>query len=464
LRTGSLSSNGLRAEYLESGIIDLLPYQRRWVEDQSRFKIGLWARQTGKTFSSTLEACLDAYEGGNDWVFLSAGERQSKEMIRRAKSHVTALNMFSSESTTLFEAENGTTYKQLEIELKRGTRILALAANPDTARGNSANVVLDEYAFQKDSRAIWAALFPTITRGYKIRIMSTPQGRQNKFYEIWSGNPKFSKHRVDIYEAYAQGLKIYGDEGEPVDPEFLKNALDDAEAWAQEYEVKFLDEATAWLPYDLISEAEDQSLGMENPWGGGEVYAGIDIGRKKHLTVYWSLEQSGDVLRTLRIVEIERERMTHQFNQMLQLIGEDNPRRVCIDSTGLGRQISEDLQAVCGSHRVEPVEFHLGTKQDLAVRIKQAFEDKLVLIPIDRKIREDLHRVRKIVTKAGNVRFDAERTEDSHSDRFWALALALHAASAKDYAIPQITMASPRTMLGVVQGYGLGLNAHISMF
>ena len=29
---------------------------------------------------------------------------------------------------------------------------------------------------------------------------------------------------------------------------------------------------------------------------------------------------------------------------------------------------------------------------------------------------------------AGNIRFSADRGENGHSDRFWALALALHAA------------------------------------
>ena len=33
------------------------------------------------------------------------------------------------------------------------------SANPDTARGFSANVFLDEFAFHKDSREIWKALF-----------------------------------------------------------------------------------------------------------------------------------------------------------------------------------------------------------------------------------------------------------------------------------------------------------------
>jgi hypothetical protein len=37
--------------------------------------------------------------------------------------------------------------------------------------------------------------------------------------------------------------------------------------------------------------------------------------------------------------------------------------------------------------------------------------------------------VQKEVTAAGNVRFVAEATDDGHADRFWAFALAIHAAS-----------------------------------
>ena len=29
----------------------LYPYQRRWLDDNARFKIGMFARQTGKTFT-----------------------------------------------------------------------------------------------------------------------------------------------------------------------------------------------------------------------------------------------------------------------------------------------------------------------------------------------------------------------------------------------------------------------------
>jgi phage FluMu gp28-like protein len=37
----------------------LYPYQRRYLADASRWKAAMWSRQTGKTFTTTLEAVLD---------------------------------------------------------------------------------------------------------------------------------------------------------------------------------------------------------------------------------------------------------------------------------------------------------------------------------------------------------------------------------------------------------------------
>ena len=55
-------------------------------------------------------------------------------------------------------------------------------------------------------------------------------------------------------------------------------------------------------------------------------------------------------------------------------------------------------------------------------------EDSQVLFAPSREVRDDLHKVRRAVTAAGNVRFQAESDEAGHADRFWALALALEAA------------------------------------
>ena len=66
------------------------------------------------------------------------------------------------------------------------------------------------------------------------------------------------------------------------------------------------------------------------------------------------------------------------------------------------------------------------SKEEMAFNLRTNFEDKSVFIPTDHDIREDLHSIRRVATKAGNIRFDAETAEvNGHADRFWALALAL---------------------------------------
>ena len=71
---------------LAAPALPLYAYQRRWVQDDSRFKIAMFARQCGKTFTSTLELALDcalAEAAGQRrrWVILSRGERQAREAM-----------------------------------------------------------------------------------------------------------------------------------------------------------------------------------------------------------------------------------------------------------------------------------------------------------------------------------------------------------------------------------------------
>ncbi len=246
-------------------LIPLTLYQKRWVEDKSRFKIGRITRQGGKTFEATLEAVFDCYERVTKWVCLSRGERQSKELIAQCKIHAKAIGTAVEEIESIFKAEEAE-YKMLEIVFPNGSRIIGLPANPDTARGWSANILLDEFALHKDSRAIWRALYPTITRGYKIRIISTPFGKKNKFYELCTADNGYSKHVVPIQVAVKEGLVLRNEEGKITTIEELKKGFGDDEGWAQEYEVEFLDEATVFLTYDLIASVENEECEMLPAW------------------------------------------------------------------------------------------------------------------------------------------------------------------------------------------------------
>ncbi len=407
--------------------VPLHAYQRRWFLDRSRFKIGMYARQTGKTFTTTLEIVDRCYEAAllgrrERWVILSRGERQAKEaMDEGIKLHSKAYKMAIDAAEYDWKSEDGFSYKALEVTLPGGSRITALPANPDTARGFSANAFLDEFAFHRDSKAIWGALFPVVSKGWDLRVTSTPNGKGNKFYELMTAKDQtWSRHQTDIYQAVADGLPRNVDE--------LREGMADADLWTQEYELQWLDEASAWLSYDLISAVEDPSAGKPSGYQGGICFVGRDIGRRNDLHVIWVWEQIGDVLWERERIEQKRATFAAMDEAFDDVMRRYRVGRACIDQTGMGEKVVEDAQRRYGS-RVEGVLFTGPSKLVLATAGKERFEARTVRISEgDPALRADLHKLRKIASATGAPRFVAER-DDDHADRTWAAFLGIHAAS-----------------------------------
>jgi phage FluMu gp28-like protein len=421
-------------------IIKFLPYQKRWLQDRSRFKIGMFARQTGKTFTTCGEIVDDCIQAEIEnrrvrWVILSRGARQAREAMDEAIKPFTRAfyEIYNAElrgrplpgfSEYEFRAEGSdAVYNALEVQFPSGSRITALPANPDTARGFSANVMLDEFAFHPDSRKIWAALFPVISKaGLRLRVVSTPNGKGNKFYELMTAqDTTWSRHEVDIYQAVEQGL----DRNIPE----LRAALNDEDAWAQEYELKWLDEASAWLDYDLIASCEDPAAGIPELYQGGPVFIGNDIARRRDLWVAWVLEEVGDVLWTREIIVHKNITFAEQDAIIDELMQRYRATRLAMDQTGMGEKPVEDAKRRHGALRVEGVQLTSGRRLDLATAAKQRFQDRRIRIPAgDPVLRTDLHQLKKVVGPTGNPRLVADSDGDGHADRAWAGFLAIGAA------------------------------------
>ena len=416
----------------------LMPYQQRWVEDSSRFKIGLWSRQTGKSFATACETVSDcaAQPRGTacHWVVLSAGERQALEWMEKARKWTEALKA----AVDSYEEVRGSAdalMSRAEIRFANGARITAIPANPDTARGYSANLVLDEFAIHERPFDIWAAIYPSITNPLsgekKLRIVSTPKGRGNKFADLWEHNGAYSKHKVTIEDAVREGL--------PVDLEQLRAGVDDPDIWAQEYMCEFIDNTSVLLPYELIGKCESETVADD---GQSPLYVGMDVGRSKDLSVIVTAVKLGDVLAVTDVAELKR----MPFNDQLEvLLGKCRPgrvRRVCIDSTGIGAMLAEEA-ARKGGGKFEGVVFNVQSKGEMYGLLRRRFEERSVRIPVSRDLREDLHAVQRVVSTGGGVTYSAPRNADGHSDRAAALALCVRAAEAAPYVPPVV--AAPRT-------------------
>lgn len=402
----------------------LFPYQRRYLADRSRFKAGMWSRQTGKTFTTTLEAVLDVLEAEAEgrvcrWTILSVSQARALDaMDNGVKLHLRAIG-------AAFEAMD----VPLDVDTlahtvrvgQRGSYIRAVAAKPSTARGMSDNLILDEFAHHQDNRAIWTALLPVVSRpDLRMRVISTPNGRGDKFYEIMT-EPEglFSRHAVSIYDAVADGL--------PRNPAELKKAMGDPTAWAQEFECQFVDGATSWLPYDLIDGCEDADA--PGVYQGGPVYVGMDFAARGDLTVIAVLELVGDVLWLRELIELRATSFAEQLAQFDRVMRDYKVVRAALDQTGLGEMPVQEAQRRHGSYRVEGVLFSVARKLDMATALKERMEDKRLRLPVgNAPLRQDLHSVQRVAGATGAPRLVADRQDGSHADRFWAIALATAAA------------------------------------
>jgi phage FluMu gp28-like protein len=459
----------------------LFPYQRDWVKDASRWKFGLMARQVGKDFSAGFEGIRDCVEADLakrkiTWLIAAPSERQSLESLQKWKEWAESFKITFENEEVVRGRGAESLLKSATITFPHGSRVIAVPGKPDTVRGFSANVLLTEFAFFEQPDATWRAILPSVTnplRGVKkVRLITTPNGIGNKAHDIWvrnyhphpalsrrtgeggrkpgdrtlslshqmgeggrrpgEGGPMWSCHFVDIHAAAKQGLKVNVEE--------LKEALNDPEGWAQEFECQFLDVQATLLPYELIAACEShEATASVAPefWQAtppSPLVIGIDFGRRHDLTVAWTLRQVGDVNQTVEVLELERMPTPEQVERLRPRLRK--ARRVCLDYTGPGIGLGDFLVKEFGEwdperHKLGKIElcnFSNTLKLEIFSKLRMTFEKRGVRIPVNRTIREDLHSLNRVSSPAGQISYRAPHSADGHADRCTALALALRAA------------------------------------
>ncbi len=407
------------------------PYQDRWASEQSRLALIVKATQIGISSSTAawaiIERCLP--RPGHLVIILSRSERQSLELARKCKAMVDAYDGIVADF-----AENRqfqmTEQKQHEIEFANGSRIIALAANPDTARGYTGDMVLDEFAFHQDADEIFQAAYGRMTNpGYQMRVISTANGAHGKFFELAKRmgldggfrpprqpvKAEWSAHWCDVHLAVEEGF--------PVSIPQLRAGCDE-ETWLQEYCCNFLAGGSQWIPWELYEANVEPGLVVdENPQGSG-LYAGWDVARSRDLSVVWFSQRVGDVTVTRGVLVMPKTPTPDQTARVSGIM----PRvhRLCVDKTGMGLPIFETMDRLFPG-KVEGITFTQQTKETMATKAKRHLEETRCRLPNDQAIWQSFRSVRKTTTALGQVRFDAARDYD-HADFWWAFCLAEEAA------------------------------------
>jgi len=387
----------------------LYGYQVEFLESEHRFRLILKARQIGFSYVVGLAVLLGAM-AGRPQIVVSASERQAQIILGYVRHHAERLGVLLEED------------KSNKIVVM-GSDIVAVSTNFRTAQGWPGDVWLDEFAWVRNQRMLWAAVIPSITAiGGRVTVFSTPFLPGSLFWEIATNHKNKHGHwwrkTITIEDAIAQGMPLPGGLDE-------LRLLFDSESWAMFYECQWAENGSALLSWELLHSLTTERIIAANY---GRLRGGVDVGRINDRTAIALVGQEHERAKWKdRYALIHHEmhkgmKFDAQKATIHEVDGRFDVEGWKVDKTGLGMQLAEELQTA-SPERFEGVWFSAQRKAKLALNLLKLVEEKRLLLPNDPDVLAQLHSIQKLTT-GQTIKYDAERSDDGHGDLFWAVALA----------------------------------------
>jgi hypothetical protein len=201
------------------------PWQVELLRSRAERTLLLCSRQSGK---STVTAAMALHEvlfrPDSLVLLLSPSLRQSQELFRKVTDFRNRLG-----EPSAIEEESA-----LRVELKNGSRIVALPGTEETVRGFSGVrlIIVDEAARVDDP--LYYSVRPMLAvSGGRMVCLTTPFGKRGFFYEEWTGDGIWNR------------VKVTAKECPRITQKFLEEERASLGEWwyRQEYECSFSDTA-----------------------------------------------------------------------------------------------------------------------------------------------------------------------------------------------------------------------------
>lgn len=397
-------------------VFEFLPYQQAFLADQSRVLVGCWCRQAGKDFTAAAKAVTSAIKTGQKWYIVSITQRQADATFDKCKTFANAFKMALKAQGEITE-EAGPEYYERDkaidqmfrcqartLHLPGGGSVTALPGrDPDTLAGLTGNVIFTEFGlFPGGGYDHWRVVFPLCTRGYQVIVISTPRGKNTKFYELVSDSETYSVHKVDIRRAVADGLILKDNKGLPTSIDVLKRLYNDEIGWQREFELQFSGDLVALIKWGLLETAALAGAKLPFDFAGVVNGAGFDMGGRWNrlkpiddgrLEIGWDIARNRDISaltvnhchvnkqRDLRaLVMMEKTPFAFQRMIVCQLLDTFPSAVGCGDATGLGMDSNETLSTRYHG-RWQGVTFTQTAKRELASLLLTAFDEGSQTLP-----------------------------------------------------------------------------------
>jgi len=423
----------------------LLPYQKRWIEDESEVKVWEKSRRIGASYVEALASAMDAAKskeaGGQSSYYLSYSKEMTQQFAQDCAFWARHLNAAASEVEEVVLKDEDKDITVYRVRFDSGFEVWCLPSVPRSLRSKQGRVILDEAAFVDDLSELLKAALALLMWGGCVRILSTHNGDDNPFNElikeIREGKKSYSLHKTTLDDALAEGLYrriclVKGREWTPaIEADWREKLIVDyGDAAEEELFCIPVKAGTRYFPTSLLESVEDPTIPILrkvcddsftflpkekrirefDKWfkkevrdilraHTGPVYLGEDFARSGDLTCIFLDELlPNDKQLTFCVIELRNVCFDQQW-QTIKMVMENLPNFSggAFDARGNGQMIAEKAEQEWPGfvHQVMLTQSWYGENFP---KLKSRMEDGITTIPGDGFIRDDF---RVVGLKAG---------------------------------------------------------------
>jgi hypothetical protein len=352
--------------------------------DPHRFKVVCCGRRFGKTRMCSYITIVKALSKPEQVVWIvSPKYAQTAIMWRMIKKYLP--------KAYVKDIKEG----ELVIELINGSTIWAKSAdNPDALVGEGLDLLIMDEAARVKPDAWEIALQPALSdRQGEAIFISTPKGK-NWFYNIYLRGLSHEEYKSFNYPSVANTtIQNFAKEIEArrqTTPELI---------FRQEYLAEFID-GGGEVFQDIRGIIGSR---LSDPIKGHNYVMGVDLAKHRDFTVLTVADiSSGEIVYFERFNQIDWQVQKDRIEYVAKLYGDSV---IYIDSTGVGDPIVEDLQRK--ELLISPYKFTVNSKYDLVKNFNIMIKSKLIRIPDNRILIDELSAYTYEVLPSGVIRYGA---------------------------------------------------------
>jgi phage FluMu gp28-like protein len=208
-----------------------LPFQARWIADDSPLKLYEKTRRGGITYATSyrcVQKCLREKKDSSftQWVssrdeltakefvtdYVAMWAKEANKIAREMAKGFEGVVGLDGENFEVVDEKHGITARV--VRFKNGARIVSLSSNPLAFAGKGGDVLIDEWDLHEDQAAVYDMAYPCITWGGQLELVSaySATGTEDTEFarmcdDVREGKRRnVSFHRTTIIDAIEDGF------------------------------------------------------------------------------------------------------------------------------------------------------------------------------------------------------------------------------------------------------------------